>query len=58
MDNVKKEKVRENKVDTTDFYQKKFGESGMNLLNLIAEILVEEALKASSVKGSEIYNQK
>lgn len=58
MDKVKKYKVRENKAETTDFYQKKFGESGINLLNLIAEILVEKALKTAAGKGSETNNQK
>ena len=58
MDKVKKHKVSENKAEPIDFYQKKFGESGINLLNLIAEILVEKALKCTAVKGSETNNQK
>lgn len=38
--------------------KEKFGESGIKLLNLIAEILVENALKASTGKEIETNNQK
>jgi len=58
MDKVKKEKVKKKKMNNTDFDQKKFGESGINLLNLIAEILVEKALKSASGKGFCDSNQK